>query len=49
MCGATFFDGFGLARPGLVHVPLWRPDPDDEIPDNPSEYWMYAGVGRKGQ
>jgi hypothetical protein len=44
-----FFDGFDLAQPGLVHVPLWRPDPVDEIPDNPSEYWVYAGVGRKGQ
>jgi hypothetical protein len=41
------FDGFDLAEPGLVHLPLWRPGPDDEIPDNPSEYWVYAGVGRK--
>ncbi|WP_329530028.1 SAM-dependent methyltransferase [Streptomyces sp. NBC_01450] len=41
------FDGFDLVEPGLVHVPLWRPDPDDHIPDNPSEYWVYAGVGRK--
>ncbi|MCI3275362.1 SAM-dependent methyltransferase [Streptomyces cylindrosporus] len=41
------FDGFELAEPGLVHVPLWRPDPDDVIPDNPAEYWVYAGVGRK--
>jgi O-methyltransferase involved in polyketide biosynthesis len=42
------FAGFDLVDPGLVHVPLWRPDPDDRIPDNPSEYWVYAGVGRKG-
>ncbi|MEV0208739.1 SAM-dependent methyltransferase [Streptomyces sp. NPDC050788] len=42
------FDGFELVDPGLVYVPLWRPDPDDHIPDNPSEYWVYAGVGRKG-
>jgi hypothetical protein len=41
------FDGFDLVEPGLVYVPLWRPDPDDHIPDNPSEYWVYAGVGRK--
>lgn len=41
------FAGFDLAEPGLVHAPLWRPDPDDLIPDNPSEYWVYAGVGRK--
>jgi hypothetical protein len=44
---AGLFDGFELVDPGLVYVPLWRPDPDDEIPDRPSEYWVYAGVGRK--
>ncbi|MGW1161954.1 SAM-dependent methyltransferase [Streptomyces sp. NPDC002519] len=43
----ALFDGFDLVEPGLVHVPLWRPDPGDPIPDNPSEYWVYAGVGRK--
>ncbi|MEU9454097.1 SAM-dependent methyltransferase [Streptomyces sp. NPDC048277] len=41
------FTGFDLAEPGLVHVPLWRPAPDEKLPDNPSEYWVYAGVGRK--
>jgi hypothetical protein len=41
------FAGFDLAEPGLVHVPLWRPDPDDRIAEKPSEYWVYAGVGRK--
>ncbi|WP_330456102.1 SAM-dependent methyltransferase [Streptomyces sp. NBC_00820] len=41
------FAGFDLTEPGLVHVPLWRPDPEKELPDNPSEYWVYAGVGRK--
>ncbi|MCX5059464.1 SAM-dependent methyltransferase [Streptomyces sp. NBC_00201] len=42
------FAGFDLVDPGLVYVPLWRPAPDDLIPDKPSEYWVYAGVGRKG-
>ncbi|MFI1561749.1 SAM-dependent methyltransferase [Streptomyces sp. NPDC020490] len=41
------FTGFDLVDPGLVHVPVWRPDPHDRVPDNPSEYWVYAGVGRK--
>ncbi len=41
------FDGFDLVAPGLTYVPLWRPDPADEIPENPSEYWVYAGVGSK--
>ncbi len=41
------FDGFDLVEPGLTYVPLWRPDAEDEIPEKPSEYWVYAGVGRK--
>lgn len=41
------FAGFELTEPGLVHVPLWRPDKDEDVPEKPSEYWVYAGVGRK--
>ncbi|MET7689214.1 SAM-dependent methyltransferase [Streptomyces sp. NPDC005483] len=41
------FAGFDLTEPGLVHVPLWRPDKGEDVPENPSEYWVYAGVGRK--
>jgi hypothetical protein len=41
------FNGFDLVDPGLTYVPLWRPDPADLIPENPSEYWVYAGVGKK--
>jgi hypothetical protein len=44
---AGLFTGFELADPGLVYVPLWRPGPDDDVPDKPSEFWVYAGVGRK--
>ncbi|MET7847827.1 SAM-dependent methyltransferase [Streptomyces avermitilis] len=43
----SLFDGFDLVEPDLVYVPLWRPDADEDIPDNPSQYWVYAGVGRK--
>ncbi|MDF3301515.1 SAM-dependent methyltransferase [Streptomyces tropicalis] len=43
----ALFDGFELAEPGLVHVPLWRPDSPEEIPEDPSRYWVYAGVGRR--
>ncbi|XHM95827.1 SAM-dependent methyltransferase [Peterkaempfera sp. SMS 1(5)a] len=41
------FDGFDLVAPGLVHVPLWRPGAPEEVPANPHEYWVYAGVGRR--
>ncbi|SFE07500.1 S-adenosyl methyltransferase [Actinacidiphila alni] len=44
---SELFTGFDLVPPGLVYVPLWRPDPADDVPENPSEYWVYAGVGRK--
>ncbi|MDR2988757.1 MAG: SAM-dependent methyltransferase, partial [Nocardiopsaceae bacterium] len=37
--------GFDLVEPGLVYVPLWRPD--DKPPKNPERAWLYAGVGRK--
>ncbi|HEY2576113.1 MAG TPA: SAM-dependent methyltransferase [Streptosporangiaceae bacterium] len=42
-----FFDGFDLADPGLVYVPLWRPDPGDDIPADPSKFWLLVGVGQK--
>ncbi|MET8182267.1 SAM-dependent methyltransferase [Streptomyces sp. NPDC005336] len=43
-----FFDGFGLLDPGLVQVPLWRPDgpaPDAAAPGAP--LGVYGGVGRR--
>lgn len=49
-----FFDGFELLDPGVVPVPLWRPeDPAADYPqwrapgDEEQPFWIYAGVGRK--
>lgn len=43
-----FFDGLELIEPGLVHIPLWRPEgPDDLFLRNPELSGYYAGVGRK--
>jgi S-adenosyl methyltransferase len=42
------FDGFALVDPGLVYVPLWRPDSPDDVPGNPRRFANLAGVGRKG-
>lgn len=42
---ARFFDGLELIDPGLVYLPLWRPDDPDDVPANPEESAMYAGVG----
>jgi SAM-dependent methyltransferase len=42
-----FFDGFDLVDPGLVYIPLWRPDSPADVPEDPSQFWCLAGVGRK--
>jgi SAM-dependent methyltransferase len=43
---ARFFDGFDLVDPGLVWVPLWRPDSPDEVPEDPENFLGLVGVGR---
>jgi SAM-dependent methyltransferase len=42
-----FFDGFDLVDPGLVYMTQWRPDSPDDVPDDPSQFWVLVGVGRK--
>jgi SAM-dependent methyltransferase len=43
---AGLFQGFTLVDPGVVWLPLWRPGPDDDVPEEPHRYWCQAGVGR---
>jgi S-adenosyl methyltransferase len=40
---AGFFDGLELVEPGLVPIPMWRPNPGDD----PKPLPTLAGVGRK--
>ncbi|MFG2091365.1 MULTISPECIES: SAM-dependent methyltransferase [unclassified Spirillospora] len=40
-----FFDGWDLLDPGLVYVPVWRPD--GEVDDKPERFLMFGGVGRR--
>jgi SAM-dependent methyltransferase len=40
----SFFDGWQLIEPGLVQLPLWRPD--GPLPRNLAKLWMYGGVAR---
>ncbi|MEU8342832.1 S-adenosyl methyltransferase [Actinomadura meyerae] len=40
-----FFDGWELLDPGLVYVPLWRPD-EGEAVESPERFLVYGGVGR---
>ena len=43
-----FFDGFDLVDPGLVSIPLWRPDPPADASSDPSQFWGgLVGVARK--
>ena len=42
-----FFDGLELVEPGLVQVPLWRPDPGSELPADLHHVWSFGGVARK--
>jgi hypothetical protein len=43
---AGYFGEFALVEPGLVHIPLWRPeDPDDAVLGERSN--AYAGVAHK--
>lgn len=41
------FDGLTLVEPGLVHVPLWRPDSPLDVDDRPERFGALAGIGRK--
>ncbi|MFF5258332.1 SAM-dependent methyltransferase [Actinomadura viridis] len=39
------FEGFGLLDPGIVQLPLWRPD--GPVTPDLDRIWMYGAVGRK--
>jgi hypothetical protein len=44
---AGYFEGWSLVEPGLVHLPLWRPDNPDDIGAHPEQSGAYGGVARK--
>ncbi|WP_433662788.1 SAM-dependent methyltransferase [Nocardia sp. CA-128927] len=44
---AEFFQGWTLLEPGLVHLPLWRPDNAADVGENPERSGAYGGVARK--
>jgi hypothetical protein len=43
---AGLFDGFTVVDPGIVWLPLWRPGPGDDAPEDPERYLCRVGVGR---
>jgi len=45
---ADLFEGLDLVEPGLVYIPLWRPESEDDLLfDQPARSNGYVGVGRK--
>src|SRR3954447_14010571 len=44
---ARFFDGFDIVQPGLVWLPLWRPDNPGAAAEQPERTTGFAGVGRR--
>ena len=44
---AEFFDGLDLVEPGIVPVPLWRPELDGDQSADPEDFPACCGLGRK--
>lgn len=43
----TLLGGFDLVPPGVVFLPLWRPDAPADVDDHPERFSGYAAVGRR--
>lgn len=44
---AAFFGDLTIVEPGLVHLPLWRPDSPADADGDPTRYGAFAGVARR--
>jgi SAM-dependent methyltransferase len=42
-----FFEGFDVVEPGVVYLPLWRPESVADVDEHPERFTGFAGVGRK--
>ncbi|MFI1917463.1 SAM-dependent methyltransferase [Nocardia sp. NPDC020380] len=45
---AGYFQDWTLLEPGLVHLPLWRPDNPEDVGANPEASGAYGGLAQKG-
>ena len=43
----ALFDGWELIDPGVIQVPLWRPEGRKPRPKELDKAWVYGGAGRK--
>jgi hypothetical protein len=44
---AGYFGDLTFVEPGLVHIPLWRPEDPADLGEHPERINAYAGVARK--
>lgn len=44
---ATYFHDWKLVEPGLVHLPLWRPENQADVGEHPEMSGAYGGLARK--
>jgi SAM-dependent methyltransferase len=44
---ADYFGDWELLEPGIVHMPLWRPESPDDVDAHPERFGAYGAVGRK--
>ncbi|MCM6778739.1 SAM-dependent methyltransferase [Nocardia sp. CDC159] len=45
---AAYFHDWSLIEPGLVHLPLWRPEHPADVGAHPESSGAYGGLARKG-
>ena len=44
-----FFGDWTLLEPGVVHMPLWRPDSPADVDEHPERFGAFGGVARYDQ
>ncbi len=44
---ADFFTGLDIVEPGIVPLPLWRPEPGDDLSSDVDCFPAWCGLGRK--
>lgn len=44
----VLLDGFDVVPPGVVFLPLWRPESPADVGERPERFTGYAAVGRRG-
>ncbi|MEV7226456.1 MULTISPECIES: SAM-dependent methyltransferase [Polymorphospora] len=42
----AFFGDFTILPPGVVHMPLWRPDVPSDVDDHPERFGAFGALGR---